>query len=155
MRVRLIKPDLVQVGDGVHQGQPRGVLPDRGRERAQQRCSGARLPVEGEAEGVIGEQTGCLGPLACRLQVADPVRNVPVLSKPVRGEPVQLRDLPGHGPAQLDAQEFAEHAVVAEPSTTSIEGHDERVGVLEVQQDPFRPGAAAEQVSQLTVDPVQ
>jgi hypothetical protein len=33
--------------------------------------------------------------------------------------------------------------------------HDEGVRVLQVQQDPFRPGRAGEQVRQLAVDPVE
>ena len=64
-------------------------------------------------------------------------------------------DVPRARAAQFQPEQAAEHAVVAEPGTAGVEGHDERVGVLQVQQDPFRPCGAGEQVGQLAVDPVQ
>jgi hypothetical protein len=45
--------------------------------------------------------------------------------------------------------------VVAKPGTAGVERDDECVGVLEVEQDPFRSGCAGEEVGQLTIDPVQ
>ena len=45
--------------------------------------------------------------------------------------------------------------MVAEPGPGGVEGDDERVRVLEFQQDPVRPGAARQQIGQLAVDPVE
>jgi hypothetical protein len=64
-------------------------------------------------------------------------------------------DVRGHRAAQFQPEQAAEHAVVAEPGTAGVEGHDERVGVLQVQQDPSRPRGSGKQVGELAVDPVQ
>ena len=61
----------------------------------------------------------------------------------------------GQRPAQLQPQQIREQVVVAEPGPPGIQRHDERVGVLEVQQDPFRARPAGQQVGQLAVDPVE
>ena len=45
--------------------------------------------------------------------------------------------------------------VVAEPGALGVERFDERVGVLEFQQDPFRARAAGQQIGQLAVDPIE
>ena len=45
--------------------------------------------------------------------------------------------------------------VIAEPPALGIEGQDERVRVLEVQQDPLRARVAGEQVSQFPVDTIE
>ena len=68
---------------------------------------------------------------------------------------MQFRYVSGRGTAQLQPEQTAEHVVVAEPGASGVERHDERVGVLQVQQDPFRSGGAGEQVGQFAVDPVQ
>ena len=39
-----------------------------------------------------------------------------------------------HCAAQFQPEQAAEHAVVSEPGTAGVEGHDESVGVLQVQQ---------------------
>ena len=96
-----------------------------------------------------------LGPVARRLGVPDGVDNLAVLGEPPGGEPVQRRHFLGQRPAQLQPQQVREQVVVAEPGALGVERHDERVRVLEVQQDPFRARAAGQQVGQLAVDPVE
>ena len=155
VRIGLVEAELVLVGDGPDQAQVRGVLTGPGREGAQQRRHGARLPVKGEAEGMVGEHAGRLVPVAGRLQVADGVGGLAALGEPARGELVQSGDVRGHRAAQFQPEQAAEHAVVAEPGTAGVEGHDERVGVLQVQQDPFRARGSGQQVGELAVDPVQ
>jgi hypothetical protein len=130
VRIGLVEAEPVLVGDGPDQGQVGGVLTGPGREGAQQRRHGARLPVKGEAEGMVGEHAGRLVPVAGRLPVADGVGGLAVLGEPARGELVQSGDVRGHRAAQFQPEQAAEHAVVAEPGTVGIEGHDERVGVL-------------------------
>jgi hypothetical protein len=48
---------------------------------------------------VVGEQPGRIGRAAGRLPVADGLNGVGVFGEPSRGEPVQLRDVPGEGAA--------------------------------------------------------
>lgn len=155
MRIRLVEVELVEVGDRVHQRQPGEVLADPGREGMEEHRHGPGLAVEGEAEGVVREKPGRLGPVTSGLQMADGVGGVTVVGEPPRGDPVELRDLRGDGTAELQPEQAAEHVVVAEPGTSGVEGQDERVGVLELQQDPFRSSCPGEQVGQLAVDPVQ
>ena len=155
MRVGLVEAKRILVGDGPDQGQVGGVRTGPGRERAQQRRHGARLPVKGEAEGMVGEHAGRLVPVASRLQVADRVGGLAARGEPARGELVQSGDVRGHRSAQFQPEQLTEHAVVAEPGTAGIEGHDERVGVLKVQQDPLRARGSGKQVGELAVDPVQ
>jgi hypothetical protein len=130
VRIGLVEAELVLVGDGPDQAQVGGVLTGPGREGARQRGYGARLPVKGEAEGMVGEHAGRLVPVAGRLEVADGVGGLAACGEPACGEPVQFRDVPGHRAVQFQPKEAAEHAVVAEPGTAGVEGHDERVGVL-------------------------
>jgi hypothetical protein len=68
---------------------------------------------------------------------------------------MQHRYFRGQRPAQLQPEQIREQVVVPEPGPPGIQRFDERVGVLEVQQDRFRAEAAGQQVGQLAVDPVQ
>ena len=45
--------------------------------------------------------------------------------------------------------------MVAEPGALGVERDDERVRVFELEQDPFRAGAAGQQIGELTVDLVE
>ncbi len=85
----------------------------------------------------------------------DGLGDLGVLGEPPPGETVQLRDVSREGAAQLQPEQAAEHVVVAEPGAAGVQRHHERVGVLQVQQDPFRPGGPGQQVGQLAIDPVQ
>jgi hypothetical protein len=68
---------------------------------------------------------------------------------------MQLRHGPGRRATQLQAEQVGEQAVVAEPRPVWIERDHERAGVLEVEQDPLRPGAAEHQVRERSAHPLQ
>ena len=119
--VGLVEVELVEIGDRVHQGQPGEVLADPGREGAQQHGHGPGLTVEGEAESVVGEQVGGVGPVTGGLQVVDGVSGAAVVGEPPRGDPVQLRDVSGDGTAQFQPEQTAEQVVVAEPGARGVE----------------------------------
>jgi hypothetical protein len=68
---------------------------------------------------------------------------------------VQRRDFLGQRAAQLQPQEVAEQVVVAKPRALGVERHYKGVRVLQLQQDPFRAGAASQQIRELTVDPIE
>ena len=104
---------------------------------------------------MVGEQPGRIGPVARRLGVPDGVDHLALPDEPSGGPPVQRRYFFGQRPAQLQPQQIREQVVVAEPGPLGVERYDERVRVLEVQQDPFRARAAGQQVGQLAVDPVE
>ena len=133
-------------------GGPRRPGPGR---RCNSACDGLRLPVEGKAGRMVGEQPRRAGPVACRLSMPDGVGDLAVPGEPPRGEPVQRRQFFGQRAAQLQPKQAAEQVVVAEPGPARVERHHERVGVFQVQQDPFRAGVASQQVGQLAVDPVE
>ena len=61
----------------------------------------------------------------------------------------------GQRPARLQPEKIREQVVVAKPGAFGVYRDDERVRVLQVQQDPFRPWAAGQLVGQLAVYPVQ
>jgi hypothetical protein len=94
-------------------------------------------------------------PVARRLRMPDGLDHLAMLAEPLRGPQVQRRHLLGQRPAQLQPEEIRKQVVVAEPGPPGVQGYDERVGVLEVQQDPFRARAAGQQIRQLAVDPVE
>ena len=104
---------------------------------------------------MVGEQPGRVGPVARRLGVPDGVDHLAMLGEPRGGPPVQRRHLFGQRPAQLQPQEIREQVVVAKPRALGVERDDERVRVLELQQDPFRARAAGQQIGQLAVDPIE
>ena len=93
VRVDLVEVELIEVGDRVNKRQPGGVLRDPEREGAQQRRRGARLAVEGEAQGVVGEQLGGVRPVPGGLEMADGVGGVAVIGAAIRRRSGQ----PGHG----------------------------------------------------------
>ena len=66
---RLVQAPVDKVAHGAHQGQLGVIL--AGREGPQQRLDGLRLPVERQAERMVGEQPGRVGPVARRLGVPD------------------------------------------------------------------------------------
>jgi len=87
--------------------------------------------------------------------VPDGVDNLAMFGEPGSGQPVQRRHFLGQRPAQLQPEQVPEEVVVAKPRSLGIERHDERVGVLELEQDAFRPRVAGQQVSELTVDAIE
>jgi len=58
-------------------------------------------------------------------------------------------------PAQLQPQEIRQQVVVAEPPAPWVQRFDERVSLLEAQQDRFRARPIGQQAGQLTIDPVE
>ena len=85
----------------------------------------------------------------------DRVDDLPVLLIPRGRGPVERGDGGRLGPAQLQAQEVGEEVVVAEPRPLGVERDDERVRLLEREQDPLGAGAPEQGVGQRTVDPLE
>ena len=113
-----------------------------GREGPQQRRHRPRLAVEGQAERVVGEQPGRLGPVTGRLQVPDGVGGLACSGEPAAASRCSAGISAGQRAAQFQPEQVGEQVVVAEPGPLGVERHHERVGVLQVQQDPFRARAA-------------
>ena len=154
VRGGLVQASLDEVTACAHQRQL-GVCAGARREGPQQRLDGLRLTVERQAERMVGQQPGRVGPVARRLGVPDGLDHLAVLVEPPGGPQVQRRHLLGQRPAQLQPEEIREQVVVAKPGPFGVQGHDKRVRVLELQQDPFRARAAGQQVGQFAVDPVE
>jgi hypothetical protein len=150
---RLVQAPLGEVTHRAHQGQLGGVRARR--EGPHQRLDSLGLPVEGQAERMVGQQPDRISPVARRLDVPDGLGHLAMLGEPPGGAPVQNRHLFGQRPAQLQPQEIREQVVVAEPRALGVQRFDERVGVLEVEQDPFRARPAGQQIGQFTVDPLE
>jgi hypothetical protein len=110
---RLVQTTPEDVCPGAHQGQL-GMIFAR-REGLQHRLDGLRLPVEGQAERMVGEQPGRGGPVTCRLGVPDGLDRLAMLGEPLGGAPVQHRHLVGQPPAKLQPEQIREQVVVAKP----------------------------------------
>jgi hypothetical protein len=78
-----------------------------------------------------------------------------LLEEPLSGPSVQHRYLRGQRSAQLQPQEIRQQAVLAEPPAPGVQRFDERVSLLEVQQDRFRARPTGQQTGQLAIDPVE
>ena len=113
------------------------------------------MSVKGQAERVVGEQPRRVGPVTRGLSMPDGVDDLAVLAKPFGGQPVQGRQLFGQPPAQLKPEQVSEEVVIPEPGSGRIERYDKRVGVFEVEQDPFGAGVTSQQIRQLAVDAVE
>ena len=103
---RLVQASLGKVAHRAHQGQL-GVIRAR-REGPHQRLHGLRLPVERQAERMVGEQPGRIRPVARRLGVPDGLDDLAMQGEPSGGPPVQRRHFFGQRPAQLQPQEIRE-----------------------------------------------
>ena len=132
---RLVQASLNKVVRCPYQGQFRVILTRR--EGPHQSLHGLRLPVEHQAERMVGEQPGRISPVARRLRVPDSVHHLALPEEPSGGPPVQGRHFRGQRPAQLQLQEIRQQVVIAEPHPLRVERHHKRVGVREVQQDPI------------------
>jgi hypothetical protein len=72
-----------------------------------------------------------------------------------RGGPMmEVRNLIAEPSAELQTQKIRQQLVVAKPRALRVERHDERVGVLKLQQQLLRARAASQQVGEFTVQPV-
>jgi hypothetical protein len=87
--------------------------------------------------------------------VPDGPGHLALLEEPLSGPPVQHRYFRGQRPAQLKPQEIRQQVLVAEPPAPGVQRFDERVSVLEAQQDRFRARPIGQQVGQLAIDPVE
>ena len=96
----LVQVPLDQVAARADQGEL-GVGGGAQREGPHQHLDGPRLPVECEAERMVGQQPGRLGPVSRRLGVPDGVDDLAMAGKPRGGPPVQGRHVLGQCPAQL------------------------------------------------------
>ena len=67
---------------------------------------------------------------------------------------MEVRNLLGQPSAELQAQEIRQELVVAKPGALGVQRHDERVGVLQLQQRPLRARTARQQVGKFPVQPV-
>ena len=150
---RLVQPPLDEIAPGPHQRQLGVIL--AGREGPRQRQHRLRLPVERQAEGMVGQQPGRVRPVARRLGVPDRVDHPALPDEPSGRAPVQRRDLGRQRPAQLQPEQITEQVVVAEPGPLGVERQDERVRVGQREQDPLRARPAGEQVCQLAVDLIE
>ena len=155
MRGRLVQASPDQVTRRAHQGQLGLIRVRSRREGPQQRLDGLLLPVERQAERMVGEQPGRAGPVARRLRMPDGVSNPAMLGEPPGGPPVQRRHFLGPCPAHLQPQQIPEQVVIAKPRPLGVQRHDKRARIFEFQQDPFRTRAPGQQVRQLTVDPIE
>ncbi len=68
---------------------------------------------------------------------------------------VQRGDLSRRGPPQPQLQQVSEQPVVAEPGPRRIQRHHERVGLLQLLQDPLAARTPRQRIGQLAVHPVQ
>ena len=96
---RLVQAPLGEVTHRAHKGQL-GMIPAR-REGPHQRLHGLRLPVEGQAERMVSEQPGRIGPVPRRLGLPDSLGHLALHGEPSGGAPMQSRHLVGQSPAQL------------------------------------------------------
>ena len=107
------------------------------RKRRQQPADRFEPSVEDQADVAVGKQARRVRPVRCRLRVPDRLGRMPVLLVPASCHAVQRVDAGGVGAAQLEPQEVGEQMVVAKPGAVGVERGDERVCLLEVEQDPL------------------
>ena len=103
---------------------------------------------------MVSDQPRGIRPVACRERVPHRLDDVPVVSEPPSGSPVEVGNLVGKSSAEFEAQEIRQEMVVAKPRAPGVERHDERVGVLQFQQHLLRAQAPCQQVGEFTVNPV-
>ncbi len=94
-------------------------------------------------------------PVARRLRVADRRHDVPVLLEPSGRRPVQAFNELGVDAPELELEQIGEQVVIAKPRAPHIERGDERVGVLELLQDPLRSRSARQMVGQRAAHAIQ
>ena len=126
-----------QITGHLHGGELGAGRDDPAGERGQQfdqRCS---PPGEVEVEPVVRQQPGRRPPVPGGLRLADRLDRVPVLGQPPGGSAVQRGLLIRLGAAQFQLQQVREQLVVAEPRPARVQRHHERVGLLQILQDPF------------------
>ena len=116
---------------------------------------GSAQPVEPEADPVVRQQAGAQTPVLRRLGVTDRLDQVPVFRVPPGGGRVQRGQFGRSAAPQLQLQQVGEQLVVAEPGPPRIQRGHERVGLLELLQQPLPARPSGEQVGQFAVHPVE
>ena len=101
------------------------------------------------------QHAGGQGPVLRRLGMADRLDRVAVVRVPSRGGGVQRGQFGRRAAPQFQLQQVGEQPVVAEPGTPRIQRNNERVGLLQMLQEPLSARIPGEQVGQLTIHPVQ
>ena len=76
----------------------------------------------------------------------DGINDLAVLAKPFGGQPVQGRQLLRQLTAQLKPEQVTEQVVIPEPGPGRVKRYDKRVGVFEVEQDPFGARVTSQQI---------
>jgi hypothetical protein len=104
---------------------------------------------------VVGPQAGGQALVARRIGVPDRLDLITMVGVPLRGGAVQLRKLTWLTSSQLQLQQVGEQLVVAEPGSPHVNGGHERIGLLQLLQDPLPAGVAGQQVCQLPVHLLQ
>jgi hypothetical protein len=84
----LVQASLRKISGRVRQGKIQAIGASAGREGPQQRLDGLGLPVEREAERVIGQQPRRVRPVT-RLRMAGGLGNLAILDEPSCRQPVQ------------------------------------------------------------------
>src|SRR5882762_9912061 len=92
------------------------------------------MAIERQTERMIGEQAGCVRPVASGLRVADRFDRLGVFGEPPGSQSVHLGYLVGHGPSQLQAKNLREELVVSKPRTFRVYRHDKCVCILQLEE---------------------
>ena len=100
---------------------------------------------------MIGEQAGCVRPVASGLRVADRFDWLGVVCEPLRSQSVHPRYFVGHGPSQLQAQNLREELVVSKPRTFRVYRHDKCVCILQLEEKLLGAGVPGHEVGQFAV----
>ena len=91
---------------------------------------------------------------ACAWRIASTTSPCSSYHRPPPG--AARRSIAGCGAPQLELQQVGEQVVIAKPGPRrTSSGGDERVGLLELLQDPLRPRAAGQPVGQRAAHPLQ
>ena len=152
---RLVQASLSKIAGCAREREIRALSDGTRRKGLQQRLDGLRLSVQRQAERVVGEQPGRIGPVARRLGMPDGVDDLAVLAEPSGGQPVQDRHFFGEPAAQLKPEQVSEEVVIPEPGPGRVERDDKRVGVFEVEEDPLGARVTGQQIGQLAVEAVE
>src|SRR5260370_42484087 len=117
-----------------------------GRERSQESGDRAFLTVERQADQVVREQPGRIGPVTGGERVSNGVDHLTVISEPRCSLAVEVRNFPSQRSAKFQAQEVRSTLVVTEPHALGAKRNDECVAVLERQHHLLTAWAAGRQV---------
>src|SRR5713226_4705338 len=120
MRGRLVESAVHEILRRVDQSKFSAVGAQSAWECLQERLDGSGMAIKRQAERMIGEQSGCIRPVARGLRVSDRVNRLGLPGKPPRRQSVQLWHFAGHSPAQLQAKKFPEELVVSKPRTLRV-----------------------------------